>query len=142
MKTEYEVFESSRRGSRLLWQEAIILEVLEALCSALSSENISKTELAQKLGKTKGFISQIFAGGRNLTLRTIADVCWALGYVPRFRLCKEKAALPIPSFTRTIHEVDWESEQPEHEPEVKVGEVPNQVSEAMRAANQELGVAA
>lgn len=78
--TDYEVFESSSaRNRRLLRQEELILDITEALSKALEEEGVTKTELAKKLGKTKGFVSQILAGGRNLTLRTIADVADALG---------------------------------------------------------------
>jgi transcriptional regulator with XRE-family HTH domain len=78
--TDYEAFESSSiRNRRLLRQEELILEITEALIEALENEGISKTDLASKLGKSKGFVSQILAGGRNLTLRTIADVADSLG---------------------------------------------------------------
>lgn len=63
---------------RLLLQEALILDVTEALARELQEQNMSKKELAEKLGKTKGYVSQILGGGRNLTLRTIADVADAL----------------------------------------------------------------
>lgn len=77
--TDYETFEiSSVTNRRLLRQEELILEITEALVDTLENEGISKTELASRLGKTKGFVSQILAGGRNLTLRTIADVADAL----------------------------------------------------------------
>jgi transcriptional regulator with XRE-family HTH domain len=77
--TDYDAFEvSSVPNRRLLRQEELILEITEALSEALEKEGITKTELAERLGKTKGFVSQILAGGRNLTLRTIADVADAL----------------------------------------------------------------
>lgn len=65
---------------KLLAQEELILEVTEVLCGLLEQENISKKELADRLGKTKGFISQLLNGGRNLTLRTVADILHVLGY--------------------------------------------------------------
>jgi len=78
--TDYEVFESSSdENRRLLRQEELILEITIVLSEALAEKGITKTELANRLGKTKGFVSQILAGGRNLTLRTIADVADALG---------------------------------------------------------------
>jgi len=73
--TTYESFRSASVQNRhLLRQEELILEVTEALSEAMIRQGISKAELARRLGKTKGFVSQILAGGRNLTLRTIADV--------------------------------------------------------------------
>ena len=66
--------------ARLLAQEELILEVTEVLCGLLEEEKISKKELAERLGKTKGFVSQLLNGGRNLTLRTVADILYVLGY--------------------------------------------------------------
>lgn len=65
---------------KLLAQEELILEVTETLCELLEKEKISRKELADRLGRTKGFISQLLNGGRNLTLRTVADILNVLGY--------------------------------------------------------------
>ena len=76
---DYKAFEaSSTRSRRLLREEELILQVTEALSEAIEQGGITKVELARRLGKTKGFVSQILAGGRNLTLRTIADVADAM----------------------------------------------------------------
>ncbi|MBU4354072.1 MAG: helix-turn-helix domain-containing protein [Proteobacteria bacterium] len=58
----------------------LIMEVTETLCELLEKEKISRKELADRLGKSKGFISQLLNGGRNLTLRTVADILHVLGY--------------------------------------------------------------
>ena len=65
---------------KLLAQEELILEVTETICNILEKEKISRKELADRLGKTKGFVSQLLNGGRNLTLRTVADILHVLGY--------------------------------------------------------------
>ena len=65
---------------KLLAQEELILEVTETICNILEVEHISRKELADRLGKTKGFVSQLLNGGRNLTLRTVADILYVLGY--------------------------------------------------------------
>ncbi|MGD1027958.1 helix-turn-helix domain-containing protein [Candidatus Binatus soli] len=78
--TEVERFErSSTENRRLLRQEELILEVTEALSAAIQESGLTRSEVAKRLGKTKGFISQLLAGGRNLTLRTVADVADAVG---------------------------------------------------------------
>ena len=85
--TDYQEFEaSSVENHRRLRQEELIFEVTEMLCEALETGKISKSELASKLGKSKGFVSQLLAGGRNLTLRTLADIADALGCRTRFSL--------------------------------------------------------
>jgi len=69
---------------RLVAQESLVLEVTEEICRALESEEVTRKELAQRLGRSKGFVSQLLSGERNMTLRTVADLATALGY--RFRV--------------------------------------------------------
>jgi plasmid maintenance system antidote protein VapI len=97
-QTDYEKFEeSSVENRRRLREEELIFEVTEMLCEALQAEKLSKSEVASKLGKSKGFVSQLLAGGRNLTLRTLADVADALGRRVHFLLEPEFVQLSIPA---------------------------------------------
>ena len=112
LTTDYEIFEkSSPKNRRMLREEKLIFEVTEALSEALAKEEITKAELAQRLNKTKGFVSQVLAGGRNLTLRTIADFADALGCEVRIQLVKEarpKEMVSRPSVsTLGFEAVDW-----------------------------------
>ena len=66
--------------ARLMAHGDLIMEVTERLCELLEKEKISRKELADRLGKSKGFVSQLLNGGRNLTLRTVADILHVLGY--------------------------------------------------------------
>jgi transcriptional regulator with XRE-family HTH domain len=75
---------------RLFAQEDLILQVTETLCELLEKEKISRKELADRLGKTKGFVSQLLNGGRNLTLRTVADILHVLGYKVALKPLKEE----------------------------------------------------
>lgn len=76
--------------AQLMAQEELILEVTETLCEVLEKEGISRKELAERLGKTKGFVSQLLNGGRNLTLRTVADILHVLGYGIAIKPFKEE----------------------------------------------------
>jgi transcriptional regulator with XRE-family HTH domain len=88
-----ETFEaSSVQNRRLLRQEELILEAATALSELLDREGITKVELAKRLGKTKGFVTQIIAGDKNLTLRTMADVADALGHRVDVRLKRQPRA--------------------------------------------------
>ncbi|MCC5869252.1 MAG: helix-turn-helix transcriptional regulator [Gammaproteobacteria bacterium] len=40
--------------------------------------DVSKSELASRLGRSKGYVSQLFSGSRNMTLRTLANIATAL----------------------------------------------------------------
>ena len=74
---------------RLVRQEELILDVTERLTDELVQAGVTKAELARRLGRTAGFVSQVFGGGRNLTLRTISDIAVALSVRPSFELTPE-----------------------------------------------------
>ena len=77
--TDYERFEqSSARNRALLCEEELILDVTEAISEVMQKEGITKAQLAKRMGRTKGFITQLLSGDRNLTLRTLAGVVDAL----------------------------------------------------------------
>ena len=89
---------------RLLRQEELILDVTETLTQALEAAGMTRAELARRLGRSPGFVSQVFGGGRNLTLRTIADIAAALSVRPALTLsadCETKRE-PVAQW---IHEV-------------------------------------
>jgi len=60
-------------------QERLILEVTELIERLMKQQGVSKARLAEKLGTTKGYITQLLDGRANMTLRTISDVVFALG---------------------------------------------------------------
>lgn len=83
---------------RLVRQEELILEVTERLVEALLEKGVTKTELARRLGRTPGFVSQVFGGGRNLTLRTISDVTAALSLRPVLGLVADREPVRVTGF--------------------------------------------
>lgn len=85
-RTDYERIAATSSGQRLLRQEDLIFDTTEALAVALEKSGLNKTQLANRLEKTKAFVTQLLGGGRNLTLRTIADVSYALNCRPEIRL--------------------------------------------------------
>ena len=88
---------SERRGptyERLLRQERLILDVTEQLAGALENNGVTRAELARRMGRTPGFVSQVLSGGRNLTLRTIADIAGALSLRPSLKVSHERTDGP------------------------------------------------
>jgi len=73
-------------NAKLVAEELLIAEVTEALWEAMEQAHVSKTELAQRMGATKGYVSQVLNGSRNMTLRTLADIGHALALKPVFAL--------------------------------------------------------
>lgn len=70
--------------------ERAILEVTELICELMEREGVRRIDLADRLGKTKGYITQLLEG-RNMTIRTISDICFALGFELHFSASKEGA---------------------------------------------------
>jgi len=69
------------KEGRLIWnQERAIFEITEAICEILDQEHITRSQLAARLEKSKGYITQLLDGATNMTVRTIADVFFAIGY--------------------------------------------------------------
>jgi len=64
----------------------LIIAVTEAICSILDNENIERQDLAERIGKTKGYVSQLLNGSRNMTLATLAELSFALGHKPVIKL--------------------------------------------------------
>ena len=88
-KTDYQRYAEKPEIARLLAQEELILDITEQLCEFLEKEGISRAELARRLNKSKSFVTQLLGGGRNLTLRTLADVVSVLGGKCKIKIVKE-----------------------------------------------------
>ena len=71
---------STPDGAKALRQEEFIFEVAELICKLMKQQGVSRTELANRMGKSKGRISQLLDGEANLTLRTLSDIFDALGH--------------------------------------------------------------
>lgn len=60
-------------------QELLFGEATDTIAGLVESVRITQRELATRLGVSEARVSQILSGGENLTLRTLADMGWALG---------------------------------------------------------------
>lgn len=77
---------ASPERAREYERESLIIEVCEEILAALQANQMTKAELASKLGTSKSHITQLLNGARNMTLRTLADIGFALNRKPRFKL--------------------------------------------------------
>lgn len=62
---------------RIDQQEWLILQVTLHIEKLMEEKKISRSELAARLGKTKGYVTQLLDGA-NMSLRKVADVMLAL----------------------------------------------------------------
>jgi transcriptional regulator with XRE-family HTH domain len=80
MPTLTERLTSTPAGMKLWQQERCIFETTERLCELMELHKVSRSELAKRLGTSKGYVTQLLDGSTNMTLRTLSDVYLALGY--------------------------------------------------------------
>jgi plasmid maintenance system antidote protein VapI len=85
-KTKLDQFLSERANARLFEQESLVFDATEMICSLMDERDVSRSALADLLGTSKANISQLLDGSRNMTLRTLADLAFALGQRVQFHL--------------------------------------------------------
>ncbi len=78
-KTMVEKYLEDPEQMRLYQQERAIYEITELIESVMEAAGISRALLAKRLGKSKGWITQLLDGEANKTIRTVADVLAVLG---------------------------------------------------------------
>ena len=66
-------------GRRHLERERVWIEATEAICELMERQEISKSDLARKLGHSPPYITKLLRGSNNFTLSTLSDVFMALG---------------------------------------------------------------
>jgi transcriptional regulator with XRE-family HTH domain len=65
------------KDQRKYAQERVVIAVTEAIAAAMERASLKRSDIADRLGKTRSHISQLLSGRRNLTLRTLGDILWA-----------------------------------------------------------------
>jgi len=71
--------EESQENMRLFQQERAVLEVTMLIERVMAEQGVTRSQLAAKLGRSKGWITQLLDQDRNKTIRTVADVLAVLG---------------------------------------------------------------
>lgn len=69
----------SEQEERLFAQDGCMLTVTDALVRAIEAAGLTRAQVAERIGRTPAFVSQVLNGSRNMTLKTAADILWACG---------------------------------------------------------------
>ncbi len=85
-KSESRFAESDKRYAK---REKLIYNITEDMLLLMEKDNISKKELAERLGKSKSYVTQVLSGARNMTLRTLSDICHVLKIDPVIALKRD-----------------------------------------------------
>lgn len=89
METEMDREKSSETitaEDKLIAREGLIYNLTEDLLVLLEQKNLSKAEFAKMLGKSRGHVTQLLSGSRNMTIGTLSDICLVLGVKPTVRV--------------------------------------------------------
>jgi transcriptional regulator with XRE-family HTH domain len=78
MKTQHEILMEDPEFRRLLSIEALVAEASELIAKLMADQNVTKAELARRLGKSRSWVTQMLSGRANVTVRTLAEVAYAL----------------------------------------------------------------
>lgn len=78
--------ELSEDEKKKISYERLVFNVTEDILIAMEDAGITQHKLATILGKSKSFVSQILNGKRNMTLRTLSNICFALDLKPTINI--------------------------------------------------------
>jgi len=98
---------SSEPERRRYAQNSLIVDAAIALSKALESANLTQKDLAVRLDKTEGYVSQVLSGGCNLTLKTLAEFAYVMDRMVDFTLKPLDASSAV--FTMTA-QASWKVE--------------------------------
>jgi len=108
--------EFSNAEERAFQREELVYNAAEDILLVLEDLDISKKELARRLGKSKSYVTQVLSGARNMTLGSLSDICFSLGVKPKINIsinCFHEQSEMIKSFA-------WQNELITKEIERKV----------------------
>jgi transcriptional regulator with XRE-family HTH domain len=94
----------SRAEEKAYAREELVYNVTEDLLVLLEDLDISKKELARRLGKSKSYVTQVLSGARNMTLGTLSDICFVLGFKPEVKLPVGDGSMHI-----SKHKAQWQN---------------------------------
>lgn len=79
MATTFDELMKDPAQRRIYEQESLAFEATELISTLMERDSVTKADLAQRIGKSRAFVSQLLSGTRNMTLHTFADLAFALG---------------------------------------------------------------
>ncbi|MCU7836550.1 MAG: helix-turn-helix transcriptional regulator [gamma proteobacterium symbiont of Taylorina sp.] len=77
-KTFNSWFGDSEEAKKLYAQESLLVNTSEDFLILMENMDVTKSKLSKLIGRTKSYVTQSLNGTRNMTLRTLADMAYAL----------------------------------------------------------------
>jgi transcriptional regulator with XRE-family HTH domain len=79
MMTKYDELMSNPEFRKEMAIESLVAEAAEAIAVLMEEQNLSKADVARRLGKSRAWVTQLLNGKANMTIRTLAEVTFVLG---------------------------------------------------------------
>lgn len=74
----YRKFFGEAEGSVAYWSDEPVTEFVEEVCHLMEEKNVSRAELARRLGTSRAYVTKLLDGNANFTLATMVKVAMAL----------------------------------------------------------------
>ena len=81
------LFSTEKKKDERYYGNALVLDASIELEKALKRVELTQKALAEKMGATESYVSQVLGGGKNITLKTLARFAFNLGFMLRLELC-------------------------------------------------------
>ncbi|OQW97124.1 MAG: hypothetical protein BWK77_02585 [Verrucomicrobia bacterium A1] len=81
------------RSQDAYWEEDILIGLADRVSSAMAEQNVTRAELARRLGKSPAYVTKLLRGHANMTARTMVRVARALDLRWDFTLLPQDEAL-------------------------------------------------
>ena len=86
------------------WTTHIQLDLYAHIKKYMKDNGLNRTQLAQKLGVTKGYITQVLSGNFNHRLSKLVELSLAIGLVPKIQFIPENEFSPNTKLKIPIHQ--------------------------------------
>jgi transcriptional regulator with XRE-family HTH domain len=80
LKDHFQDFVCDPERRRIYEREALAFEASESISNLMEQHEVSKSKLAELVGTSKSHVTQLLSGSRNMTMHTLADLAFVLGY--------------------------------------------------------------
>lgn len=79
MTTKWSEFIAAAERKPAYWAEGAWLQFTEELLALMTAQNVTRAELARRVGVSPAYITKVFRGTVNLTLETMSRLALAVG---------------------------------------------------------------
>ena len=91
------------------WMDGPVVEFTEDLCRLMKEKDISRAELAKRLGTSRAYVTKLLGGNANFTLATMVKLAFALDGAVHVHIADKQAV------TRWHDEIPREVRESEEE---------------------------